>query len=114
MARHQRMANASGNFEAHPRKTDSTSADLSSAWSLLTTWLAVVAILLAALSSSFGVWALWGALVFTAAFTGMLIKIGSIVEHHTDRTRHAGVWLAALEDGSIIRSPRNPIWPWSR
>jgi hypothetical protein len=87
---------------------------MTSAWSFLTTWLAVVAIVLAALSSSFGVWALWGATVFAVVFTVMLGKIATIVGNQTDRSRHAAVWLAAVEDAPSIRPARSPIWPWSR
>lgn len=74
-----------------------TTGDLGSAWAVLTAWLAVIAILLAAMTEFLGPWALWAAVVFAAAFTIMLGRITSIAADHAERQRHAAVWLAAVE-----------------
>lgn len=74
-----------------------SAGDLTSAWSLLAAWLAVVAILLAALAETFGVWALWASIGLAAGFTVMLARIGAIAVDHTERKRHALLWLAAVE-----------------
>lgn len=74
-----------------------STGDLTSAWSLLTTWLAVVAILLAALTEPFGVWALWTSIGLAAGFTAMLAGIGARAVDHAERKRHATLWLAAVE-----------------
>lgn len=80
-----------------------SASDLTSAWSLLTAWLAVVAILLAALAEPFGVWALWTSIALAAGFTFMLARIGAMAVDHTDRKRHASLWLAAVEDAPTRR-----------
>lgn len=92
--------------------------DLTSAWSLLTAWLAVVAILLAALSEPFGVWALWTSIGLAAGFTVMLTRIGAIVVDHAERKRHASMWLAAVQAADPRRRrferkcfPARPIFP---
>lgn len=77
-----------------------SAGDLTSAWSLLTAWLAVVAILLAALAEPFGVWALWTSIGLAAGFTAMLARIGAMAVDHADRKRHASLWLAAVEASS--------------
>lgn len=74
-----------------------STGDLSSAWSLVTAWLAVVAILLAALAEPLGGWALWTSMGLAAGFTVMLLRIGAIAAEHADRKRHASLWLAAVE-----------------
>lgn len=86
-----------------------STGDLGSAWSLLTAWLAVIAILLAAMTESLGNWALWTAIVFAAAFTFTLGRISSIAADHAERQRHSTVWLAAVE-GTRLRPGRFQGW----
>lgn len=74
-----------------------SAGDLTSAWSLLTAWLAVDAILLAALAEPLGVWALWTSIGLAAGLTVMLARIGGMAVDHADRKRHASLWLAAVE-----------------
>ncbi|WP_417562854.1 hypothetical protein [Microbacterium sp.] len=82
-----------------------TTADISSAWSLLAAWLGVVGILLATLAGPYAVWALWTAIGFGIAFTVMLGKLSALVQTHHERKRNAIQWLAALDSP---QSPRRP------
>lgn len=74
-----------------------TTGDMSSAWSLLTAWLAVVAIVFAALTGVVGIWALWAVAALGVAFTVMLFRVAALAADHNDRKRHSMIWIAALE-----------------
>lgn len=83
-----------------------TTGDMASAWSFLTTWVAVLAVVFAALTV-LSPWALIGVFLFFVVFTMMLSHIARIVSDHSDRKRHAEVWLAALEDA---KAPTRRWW----
>lgn len=87
-----------------------TTGDMASAWSFLTTWVAVLAVVFAALTV-LSPWVLTGVFLFFVLFTMMLTRIARVVSDHSDRKRQAEVWLAALEDA---KAPRRRSWPWSQ
>jgi len=87
-----------------------TTADMASAWSFLTTWVAVLAVVFAALTA-LSPWALIGVFLFFVLFTIMLNRIADVVSDHSDRKRHAQVWLAALEDANAP-APRRCRFHW--
>lgn len=86
-----------------------TTGDMASAWSFLTTWVAVLAVVFAALTV-LSPWVLVGVFLFFVLFTMMLSHIARVVSDHSDRKRHAEVWLAALEDTKASSRRR---WRWS-
>ncbi|MFB7882765.1 hypothetical protein [Microbacterium sp. NPDC056057] len=85
-----------------------TTGDMASAWSFLTTWVAVLAVVFAALTV-LSPWVLIGVFIFFVLFTMMLSHIARVVSDHSDRKRHAEVWLAALEDA---KAPARQRWRW--
>lgn len=85
-----------------------TTGDMASAWSFLTTWVAVLAVVFAALTV-LSPWVLIGVFLFFVLFTFMLNHIAGIVSDHADRKRHAEVWLAALRDAEDATRSR---WRW--
>lgn len=87
--------------------------DMASAWSFLTTWVAVLAVVFAALTA-LSPWALIGVFLFFVVFTVMLNHIARIVSDHSDRKRHAEVWLAALEDSQVPMRRRWHMLKWSK
>ena len=87
-----------------------TTGDMASAWSFLTTWVAVLAVVFAALTV-LSPWVLIAVFLFFVLFTVMLNHIAGIVSDHSDRKRHAEVWLAALEDAKAAPTGR---WRCSR
>lgn len=87
-----------------------TTGDMASAWSFLTTWVAVLAVVFAALTV-LSPWVLIGVFLFFVLFTMMLGHIARVVSDHSDRRRHAEVWLAALEDA---KAPARHRWRWSQ
>ena len=87
-----------------------TTGDMASAWSFLTTWIAVLAVVFAALTV-LSPWALIGVFLFFVVFTMMLGHIARLVSDHSDRKRQAEVWLAALQDAQEA-APRR--WRWLR
>lgn len=84
-----------------------TTGDMASAWSFLATWVAVLAVVFAALTAQ-SPWALIGVVLFIVLFTMMLNHIARVVSDHSDRKRHAELWLAALEDAKA------PVRHWWR
>lgn len=82
---------------------------MTSAWSFLTTWVAVLAVVFAALTA-LSPWALLAVFLFFVVFTMMLNHIAGIALYHSDRKRCAEVWLAALEDA---KAPAPRCWRWS-
>jgi hypothetical protein len=87
-----------------------TTGDMASAWSFLTTWVAVLAVVFAALTV-LSPWVLVGVFLFFILFTFMLNHIAGVVSDHSDRKRHAEVWLASLKDAEAATPPR---WRWMR
>lgn len=81
-----------------------TTGDMTSAWSFMATWVAMIAVVFAALTA-LTPWALIAVFIFFGAFTFMLNHIAGLVSDHSARKRHAKVWLVALEDAN--RSPRH-------
>lgn len=67
----------------------------------MATWVAVLAVVFAALTA-LSPWAWVAVFVFFVLFTVMLNRIADLVSNHTDRKRHAEVWLTVLEDAKSL------------
>lgn len=87
-----------------------TTGDMASAWSFLTTWVAVLAVVFAALTV-LSPWVLIGVFLFFVLFTIMLNHIAGVVSDYSERRRHAEVWLAALKDVEDA-TPLRRRWLW--
>ena len=83
--------------------------DMTSAWSFMAVWVAMLAIVFAALTV-LSPWALIAVFLFFVLFTVLLNRIAGLVSDHSDRKRHAEVWLAALEDAKRSRHRRSYRW----
>jgi len=86
-----------------------TTGDVTSAWSFMAVWVAMLAVVFAALTA-LSPWALIAVFVFFILFTVMLNRIAGMVSDHSDRKRHAEVWLAALEDANRRPHRRSCRW----
>lgn len=83
--------------------------DMTSAWSFMAVWVAMLAIVFAALTV-LSPWALIAVFLFFVLFTVLLNRTAGLVSDHSDRKRHAEVWLAALEDANRSRHRRSYRW----
>lgn len=82
---------------------------MTSAWSFMAVWVAMLAIVFAALTV-LSPWALIAVFLFFGLFTVLLNRIAGLVSDHSDRKRHAEVWLAALEDANRSRHRHSCRW----